>query len=125
MATEPFVYKILTEEQWLTLKNNGKFTGSPVDLKDGYIHLSSKDTVEKTADLSYILCFCFSLVYIYLNNLTRAAFPFILILIFCYILFDSVKLYYKDVDSIFLVPVKYPSQRCPLHFIIMTILLFF
>jgi len=48
-----FVYKMLTEEQWHVLESTGTFTGSPVDLKDGYIHLSAKDTVEKTTELYY------------------------------------------------------------------------
>jgi len=48
-----FVYKLLTEDQWQVLESTGTFKGSPVDLQDGYIHLSAADTVVKTAELYY------------------------------------------------------------------------
>src|SRR4051812_2064046 len=45
------IYKILTPEEWNVLDESREFKGSPVDLKDGYIHLSYleqiKDTISK------------------------------------------------------------------------------
>ena len=38
-----FAYKILTAEQYDQLKADGFFKGAPVDLADGYIHLSTRD----------------------------------------------------------------------------------
>ncbi|KQT32701.1 hypothetical protein ASG29_13295 [Sphingomonas sp. Leaf412] len=34
-------YKVLTAEQLSTLERDGRFGGAPVDLADGYIHLST------------------------------------------------------------------------------------
>jgi uncharacterized protein (DUF952 family) len=55
MSDPQFVYKILTEDQWHVLDSTGSFKGSPVDLQDGYIHLSAADTVEKTTEISFPL----------------------------------------------------------------------
>jgi ornithine lipid ester-linked acyl 2-hydroxylase len=41
-------YKILTADQWAAFQHNGEFTGAPVDLADGYIHLSTADQLEET-----------------------------------------------------------------------------
>jgi beta-hydroxylase len=41
-------YKILTVEQWARFEAEGRFEGAPVDLADGYIHLSAADQVEAT-----------------------------------------------------------------------------
>jgi uncharacterized protein (DUF952 family) len=46
---ELFGYKLLTEDQWRGWKEAGTFTGAPVDLADGYIHLSARDQVRETA----------------------------------------------------------------------------
>ncbi|WP_420382946.1 DUF952 domain-containing protein [Novosphingobium sp.] len=43
-------YKILTAEQWAAWQASGVFTGAPVDLVDGYIHLSTADQVTATVD---------------------------------------------------------------------------
>lgn len=43
-------YKILTAEQMHALERDGSFAGSPVDLDDGYIHLSTADQLTETAD---------------------------------------------------------------------------
>jgi uncharacterized protein (DUF952 family) len=45
-----FVYKILTNEQWETLKHEGSFVGSPDDLRDGFIHLSLPSQVVGTLE---------------------------------------------------------------------------
>ncbi len=42
----PSVYKVLTEPEWKAFKEKGTFPGSPVDIKDGFIHLSSKKQLE-------------------------------------------------------------------------------
>ena len=43
-------YKILTAPQWAQWQAEGTFAGAPIDLADGYIHLSSADQVTETAD---------------------------------------------------------------------------
>lgn len=41
-------FKILTAEQWADFQAAGAFAGAPVDLADGYIHLSAADQVAGT-----------------------------------------------------------------------------
>ena len=43
------VYKILTAAQWAAATCDGVFRGAPVDLADGYVHLSAADQVRETA----------------------------------------------------------------------------
>jgi len=43
-------YKVLTADQMATLERDGSFTGAPVDLADGYIHLSTADQLTETVD---------------------------------------------------------------------------
>jgi beta-hydroxylase len=43
-------FKILTAEQWAQFEAEGIFHGAPVDLADGYIHLSAADQVQGTLD---------------------------------------------------------------------------
>lgn len=43
-----FAYKILTAEQYEVLKADGVFKGAPVDLADGYIHMSTRDQAAET-----------------------------------------------------------------------------
>lgn len=43
-------YKILTAEQWAQFQAEGVFHGAPVDLADGYIHLSTAEQVQGTLD---------------------------------------------------------------------------
>jgi len=47
--TEPVAYKILTAAQWRQFQAEGVFAGAPVDLADGYIHMSSAEQVAETA----------------------------------------------------------------------------
>jgi uncharacterized protein (DUF952 family) len=42
-------YKILTAGQWAAWQDRGEFTGAPVDIEDGYIHLSTAEQVPETA----------------------------------------------------------------------------
>ena len=43
-------FKILTAQQWAQFEADGIFRGAPVDLADGYIHLSAADQVQGTLD---------------------------------------------------------------------------
>jgi uncharacterized protein (DUF952 family) len=43
-------YKILTGEQLARLLTEGTFAGAPVDLADGYIHMSTADQAQGTLD---------------------------------------------------------------------------
>lgn len=43
-------YKVLTAEQMAALERDGRFAGAPVDLADGYIHLSTCDQLTETVD---------------------------------------------------------------------------
>lgn len=43
-------YKILTGEQLAKLLSDGSFAGAPVDIADGYIHLSTSGQVRGTLD---------------------------------------------------------------------------
>jgi beta-hydroxylase len=43
-------FKILTAAQWAQFEADGVFHGAPVDLADGYIHLSTADQVQGTLD---------------------------------------------------------------------------
>ncbi len=44
------VYKLMTVAQWQTASGALAFTGSAVDLADGFIHLSTADQVAMTLD---------------------------------------------------------------------------
>lgn len=44
------VYKILTAEQWAGFQTDGVFHGAPVDLADGYIHLSAAPQLQGTLE---------------------------------------------------------------------------
>jgi len=49
MSENPAVaYKVLTAEQMTTLEADGTFAGAPVDLADGYIHLSTAAQLDET-----------------------------------------------------------------------------
>ena len=43
-------YKILTAQQWAQFQADGIFYGAPVDLADGYIHLSGAEQLQGTLD---------------------------------------------------------------------------
>jgi uncharacterized protein (DUF952 family) len=43
-------YKILTADQWAQFEADGVFHGAPVDVADGYIHLSAADQLQGTLD---------------------------------------------------------------------------
>jgi uncharacterized protein (DUF952 family) len=48
--TDRVAYKILTAPQWAQWQATGTFNGAPVDLADGYIHLSTAAQLTETAD---------------------------------------------------------------------------
>jgi len=48
MSTPLIAYKVLTASQWTQFEADGVFAGAPVDLADGYIHLSTADQLEET-----------------------------------------------------------------------------
>ena len=43
------VYKIVPRALWLEAEETGAFAGAPVDIADGFIHLSAADQVVETA----------------------------------------------------------------------------
>ena len=43
-------YKVLTADQMATLEADATFAGAPVDLADGYMHLSTADQLTETVD---------------------------------------------------------------------------
>ena len=50
MSHPPIAYKIFTASQWAQFQDDGVFAGAPVDLADGYIHLSTLDQLQGTLD---------------------------------------------------------------------------
>jgi uncharacterized protein (DUF952 family) len=46
--SESTAFKILTADQWAAFERDGVFTGAPVDLADGYIHMSTAYQLEET-----------------------------------------------------------------------------
>jgi uncharacterized protein (DUF952 family) len=47
------VFKILSRAEWSTAEAAGVFTGSALDVKDGYIHLSTAAQAAETARLHF------------------------------------------------------------------------
>lgn len=43
------IYKILTTDEWVRARAAGVFTGTEMDRRDGFIHLSAADQVVETA----------------------------------------------------------------------------
>ena len=54
LSAETIAYKILTAPQMANLLENGSFTGAPVDLADGYIHLSTAGQVRTTLEKHFV-----------------------------------------------------------------------
>jgi uncharacterized protein (DUF952 family) len=44
-----FAYKLLDQDAWKAWKESGLFSGSPDDLRDGFIHLSTAEQTAETA----------------------------------------------------------------------------
>lgn len=49
MSDDLFAYKILTAQQYDQFKADGVFAGAPIDLTDGYIHMSTREQAAETA----------------------------------------------------------------------------
>ncbi|MGG7564660.1 DUF952 domain-containing protein [Rhodovulum sp. DZ06] len=43
------IYKILRAAEWASFQEKGAFSGAPVDIQDGFIHLSNSEQVAETA----------------------------------------------------------------------------
>jgi uncharacterized protein (DUF952 family) len=43
------IYKIFRAPEWEAMQARGQTPGAPIDLQDGYVHLSTADQVEETA----------------------------------------------------------------------------
>ena len=48
--SEAIAYKVLTAGELARLEQDGRFAGAPVDLADGYIHLSTAAQLGETMD---------------------------------------------------------------------------
>jgi uncharacterized protein (DUF952 family) len=48
--TSVSAFKILTSDQWAQFEADTVFHGAPIDLTDGFIHLSTADQVQETLD---------------------------------------------------------------------------
>ena len=48
-----YIYKVLTPDQWSKFQAKGQFMGSPVDLADGYVHMSCASQLKETMDKWY------------------------------------------------------------------------
>lgn len=46
----PTAYKVLTADQMAALERDAVFAGAPIDLADGYIHLSTHAQLTETVD---------------------------------------------------------------------------
>lgn len=53
ITRDQYIYKILTLDQWASFQAERSFTGSPVDLSDGYIHMSCVPELKETMDKWY------------------------------------------------------------------------
>lgn len=47
------IYKILPRGEWRAAQETGTFTGSGIDLRDGYIHFSTAAQAQETARLHF------------------------------------------------------------------------
>lgn len=45
---EATAFKIFTADQWAQFESDGSFAGAPVDLADGYIHMSTAAQLQGT-----------------------------------------------------------------------------
>ena len=44
------VYKVFIKSEWEDFKTKGSSSGAPVDLQDGFIHLSKNDQLKRVID---------------------------------------------------------------------------
>ncbi|MEO1046337.1 MAG: DUF952 domain-containing protein [Pseudomonadota bacterium] len=50
---ETVAYKILTADQWAAFQAAGEFAGAPIDLADGYIHMSAAAQLQGTLEAHF------------------------------------------------------------------------
>ena len=50
MTDDLTAYKVLTADELSALERDARFDGAPVDVADGYIHLSTADQLTETVD---------------------------------------------------------------------------
>jgi uncharacterized protein (DUF952 family) len=43
-----YIYKIFLIDEWRSFQQEGEFKGSPLDSKDGFIHMSTEAQLEQT-----------------------------------------------------------------------------
>lgn len=48
------IYKLLTADEWAAFRALGRFEGSAVDLRDGFIHFSYADQLVETARRHFV-----------------------------------------------------------------------
>ena len=44
------IYKIFRSNEWADLRANGETRGAPIDIADGYVHFSTAEQAQETAD---------------------------------------------------------------------------
>ena len=47
---DPIAYKVLTADQLVSIETGEPWTGAPVDIADGFVHLSTADQLAETID---------------------------------------------------------------------------
>ena len=48
------IYKICPQALWREAESAGGFSGAPIDLADGYIHFSTAEQAQETADKHFV-----------------------------------------------------------------------
>ncbi|TRC94256.1 DUF952 domain-containing protein [Mesorhizobium sp. WSM4303] len=48
------IYKIAPAALWREAEKNGRFTGAPIDIADGFIHFSTADQARETAAKHFV-----------------------------------------------------------------------
>ncbi len=43
------IYKIFRQNEWADMQANGETTGAPIDVTDGYVHISTAEQAAETA----------------------------------------------------------------------------
>jgi uncharacterized protein (DUF952 family) len=50
---DPRIYRIMSPEEWQAMQQRGVFEGSTHDIRDGFIHFSTRDQVQGTHEKHY------------------------------------------------------------------------
>ncbi len=50
---DAIIYKVITAGTWEDFRSSGSFEGSAVDLRDGYVHLSTRAQLRRTLALHF------------------------------------------------------------------------